>query len=98
LEGVPAIVDLVKDKGGKPETWLPFYGGKVPAAEAALAIGPMPRAMDCGDLHEEAGHISEYIVASLLAGDGLEEERVRRGVFDGSGGGTGDPHPHRHGL
>lgn len=71
MEGIPALVDLVKDKGGKPESILPFYGGRVPAAEAALAIGPMPRAMDCGDLHEEAGHVSEYIVASLLAATGL---------------------------
>lgn len=72
MEGVPAVVDLVKDKGGKPETVLPFYGGRVPASEAALAIGPMPRAMDCGELHEEAGHIGEYIVASLLAATGLK--------------------------
>lgn len=73
MDGIPAIVELVKDRGGKPETMLPFYGGKVPAAEAALAIGPMPRAMDCGDLHEEAGHVSEYIVASLLAATGLRQ-------------------------
>ncbi|RZL87686.1 MAG: MmgE/PrpD family protein [Variovorax sp.] len=71
MDGIPGIVDLVKDNGGKGETVLPFYGGRVPATEAALAIGPMPRAMDCGDLHEEAGHISEYIVASLLAATGL---------------------------
>jgi 2-methylcitrate dehydratase PrpD len=76
MDGIPEIVDLVKDRGGKPETMLPFYGGKVPAAEAALAIGPMPRAMDCGDLHEEAGHVSEYIVASLLAATGLRPEGV----------------------
>lgn len=71
MDGIPAVVDLVKDRGGKPESVIPFYGGMVPAAEAALAIGPMPRAMDCGDLHEEAGHVSEYIVASLLAAAGL---------------------------
>lgn len=53
---------------------MPFYGGRVPAAEAALAIGPMPRAMDCGDLHEEAGHVSEYVVASLLAATGLRPD------------------------
>ncbi|WP_370937514.1 MmgE/PrpD family protein [Amycolatopsis sp. cg13] len=74
MDGIPAIADLVRDKGGKPETPLPFYGGRVPAAEAALAIGPMPRAMDCGDLHEEAGHVSEYIVASLLAATGLRSD------------------------
>ncbi|MHC1562493.1 MmgE/PrpD family protein [Actinomycetospora sp. C-140] len=71
MDGIAEIVDLVVDRGGKPESLLPFHGGRVPAAEAALAIGPMPRAMDCGDLHEEAGHISEYVVASLLAATGL---------------------------
>ena len=71
MDGIPAIVEMVKDKGGTPQSVLPFYGGRVPATEAALAIGPMPRAMDCGDLHEEAGHISEYIVACLLAATGL---------------------------
>lgn len=74
MAGVPEIVALVKEKGGAAQTPLPFYGGKVPAAEAALAIGPMPRAMDCGDLHEEAGHVTEYIVASLLAATGLREK------------------------
>lgn len=71
MEGVPAIVDLVKERGGRPDTPLPFYGGRVPAHEAALAMGPMPRAMDCGDLHEEAGHVTEYIVPTLLAATGL---------------------------
>lgn len=74
MDGIPAIVDLVKSKGGEPQSVLPFYGGRVPAAEAALAIGPMPRAMDCGDLHEEAGHVGEYIVASLLAATGLRPQ------------------------
>ncbi|WP_197061961.1 MmgE/PrpD family protein [Sinomonas humi] len=71
LEGIAEIVELVKEKGGAEQSVIPFYGGRVPAAEAALAIGPMPRAMDCGDLHEEAGHVSEYIVASLFAATGL---------------------------
>ncbi|SAK81510.1 MmgE/PrpD family protein [Caballeronia catudaia] len=71
MEGIPAIVSLVKERGGNPQTPLPFYGGRVPANEAALAMGPMPRAMDCGDLHEEAGHVTEYIVPTLLAATGL---------------------------
>jgi 2-methylcitrate dehydratase PrpD len=73
MDGIAEVVELVKEKGGAPQSLIPFYGGRVPAAEAALAIGPMPRAMDCGDLHEEAGHISEYVVASLLAASGLRE-------------------------
>lgn len=71
MEGIPAIVELVKERGGRPDTPLPFYGGRVPAHEAALAMGPMPRAMDCGDLHEEAGHVTEYVVPTLLAATGL---------------------------
>lgn len=39
MDGIPAIVEMVKDKGGTPQSVLPFYGGRVPATEAALAIG-----------------------------------------------------------
>ncbi len=74
MEGVPSVVELVKDKGGKPESIIPFYGGKVPASEGGLAIGPMSRAMDLGDVHEEAGHCSEYIVPALLAATGLKDK------------------------
>jgi 2-methylcitrate dehydratase PrpD len=72
MEGIPAIVEFVKEKGGKPESIIPLYGGKVPASEAGLAIGTMSRAMDLGDIHEEAGHCSEYIVPALLAAMGLK--------------------------
>jgi len=71
MEGITSVVDLVKDKGGKPESIIPFYGGKVPASEAALAIGPMARAMDMGDGHDEAGHASEFTFPALLAATGL---------------------------
>lgn len=74
MEGVPTIVDLVKERGGKPETYLPFYGGKVPASEAGLALGPMARAMDMGQVHEEAGHCSEYVLPALLAATGLKAQ------------------------
>ena len=74
MEGIPAIVDLVKSKGGKPESIIPFYGGKVPASEAGFAIGPMSRAMDLGDVHEEALHSSEYTVPALLAAAGLKDK------------------------
>jgi len=74
MEGIPAIVDLVKDRGGKPESIIPFYGDKVPASEAGLAVGPMARAMDMGQVHEEAGHCSEHIVPVLLAATGLKNK------------------------
>jgi len=74
MEAIPELVDLVKKKGGKPESFIPFYGGKVPASEAGLAIGPMARAMDFGDVHDEASHASEYIFAVLLAVCGLRKK------------------------
>lgn len=73
MEGIPVVVDLVKEKAGKPESVIPFYGGKVPASEAAFAIGPMSRAMDMGDAHQEGGHCSEYIFPALLAATGLKD-------------------------
>jgi 2-methylcitrate dehydratase PrpD len=72
MEGIPDLVDFVKEKGGKPESLLPFYGGRLPASETGLALGPMSRAMDLGDIHEEAGHCSEYILPALLASAGLK--------------------------
>ena len=74
MEGIPAVVDMVKSKGGKPESFIPFYGDKVPASEAGMAIGPMSRAMDLGDVHEEAAHSSEYTIPTLLAATGLKEK------------------------
>jgi 2-methylcitrate dehydratase PrpD len=73
FEGVPQIVSYVKEKGGKPDTYLPFYGGKVPAPEAGLALGTMARAMDLGQVHEEAAHNSEYTLPALLAITGLKD-------------------------
>ncbi|MFC2019238.1 MmgE/PrpD family protein [Chloroflexota bacterium] len=74
MEGIPAMVNFVKDRGGKPESIIPFYGGRVPASEAGLAIGPMSRAMDLGDIHVEAGHCSEYTIPALLAATGLKDK------------------------
>lgn len=73
MEGVQPLVDYVREKGGNPEALIPFYGGKVPASEAALPIGTMARAMDLGQVHEEAGHCSEYIVPALIASAGLKK-------------------------
>lgn len=74
MTGISEVVNLVREKGGKPESILPFYGDKVPASEAGFALGPMSRAMDCGQVHAEAGHCSEFIVPALLATTGLKEK------------------------
>lgn len=72
-EAIAEIVDFVKTQGGKPESFIPFYGGKVPASMAAFALGPMTRAIDMGDVHEGASHTSEYIFPALLAATGLSK-------------------------
>src|SRR4030067_2814759 len=51
LEAIPTVVDFVKDKGGKPQSIIPFYGGKGLASEAAFALGPMARAQGLGDVN-----------------------------------------------
>lgn len=73
MDGISDVIDFVREKGGKPESLIPVFGGRVPASEAALAIGPMARAMDYGDMNMVAGHCSEYILPSLLATLGLRE-------------------------
>ena len=62
-EGCKAVVELVKGFGGKKESTVWVYGGRVPAPLAGLAIGPMARARDLGDVHENGGgHVTEYIL------------------------------------
>lgn len=72
MEGIQLLVDYVREKGGNPQAPILFYGGKVPASEAAIPIGTMARAMDLGQVHDEAGHCSEYIVPALIAAASLK--------------------------
>ena len=65
-EGIKPVVDLVSDCGGKQESTIWVYGGKYPALMAALAIGPMCRAIDMGDVHPVGAHTGEYIIPALL--------------------------------
>lgn len=72
--GIREVVYFVKEKGGRPESPILFYGGRVPASEAAFAIGPMARAIDMGDVSIEASHTAEYTLPALLAAVGLKEK------------------------
>lgn len=78
-EGCRAVVDQVREWGGKGESGIWIYGGRAPAPLAALAIGTMARARDLGDIHEnDGGHISEYIVPTAFsAAEGLGQVRGR---------------------
>ncbi|MDR2188058.1 MAG: MmgE/PrpD family protein [Azonexus sp.] len=79
-ETIPELVDYVRECGGKEESLLPFYGGKYPAASVALALAPMSRALDMGDVHmgwpeqgfSVIGHTAEYTLPTLLAASGLK--------------------------
>jgi len=51
FDGIPQVVEMVKEKGGKPESHIPFYGGMVPASEAGMALAPMARAIDFAAIH-----------------------------------------------
>lgn len=74
MDGIPQVVELVRENGGKPESNIILYGGKVPAAEAGMAIGPMARAVDWSTIHPEAMHTSEHTLPTLLAALGLRKK------------------------
>ena len=62
------VAGLVKDWGGKPESSVLIFGGKVPAPLAALANSTMARARDVGNTHMRANvHPSEYVIPPALA-------------------------------
>jgi len=79
-EAIPEVVDYVRAMGGAAESWLPFHGGRFPAASVGLALAPMSRALDMGDVHmgwseygfSVLGHTAEYTLPCLLACAGLK--------------------------
>ena len=63
-----AFVDLAKEMGGKAESTLIAFGGKVPAATAAFVNGAMVHCLDYDDVVYESGyHPSGAVVAAGLA-------------------------------
>jgi 2-methylcitrate dehydratase PrpD len=66
--GCPEVVDLLKGWGGKPESTIMSYGGKVPAPMAALANSMMMHALDFDDtLDESALHANVSVLPAALA-------------------------------
>ena len=65
---VKALVDLVKEGGGKEESTIWGFGGKVPAWMAAYANGAMAHALDYDDVYDENGvHPSATAVPAAMA-------------------------------
>lgn len=66
--GCREIVELVKEGGGKEESTILGYGGKVPAWMAAFANGSMAHALDYDDtLDAGATHIGPGTIPAALA-------------------------------
>lgn len=73
--GISETLDLALAIGGMEEATVWVSGERLPASQAAFVNGPMARALDMGDVHEEAGHVGEYILPALLAAAELREQR-----------------------
>lgn len=67
MDVMPGIVDLAKDWGGKEESTLIGFGGKVPAPTAAFVNGAMGHGLDFDDHLPEGHHPSVAVVPALLA-------------------------------
>ena len=66
--GTEGLVNMVLGWGGKPESSLVVFGGKVPAPYAALVNCSMARAHDYDDFHDRAMlHTTGNIVPACLA-------------------------------
>jgi 2-methylcitrate dehydratase PrpD len=70
--GNPELVNLMRGEGGKEEATILVYGGKIPAANAAMVNSIMARSFDFGPVSPLVdgvscpGHISETTVPTAL--------------------------------
>ena len=66
-EGCQAVVNQVKEWGGKEEATILIHGGKVPACNAVLANSTMARALDICDAMIPGMHIGSSSIPTALA-------------------------------
>jgi 2-methylcitrate dehydratase PrpD len=64
---VRAVIDIVKESGGKPECTLLGFGGKAPAMMAALANGALAHCLDYDDQTPWGQHTASSIVPAVFA-------------------------------
>lgn len=67
MDAMPAIVELTSEWGGKPESTLFGFGGKLPAVSAAFINGSMGHGLDYDDHLPEGHHPSVTVLPALLA-------------------------------
>ena len=66
--GVPAIVGLTKDWGGREEATIWFHGGKVPGPAATFVNSVQTHALDLDDFHAPSiTHITSVVVPAAFA-------------------------------
>ena len=64
---VSALVDLVQQNAGRPESTILGFGGRVPAAEAAFANGAMAHCLDFDDRTPWGAHADSSSVPAAFA-------------------------------
>jgi len=64
---VRAVIDIVKESGGKPECTVLGFGGKAPAMMAALANGALAHCLDYDDQTPWGQHTASSIVPAVFA-------------------------------
>lgn len=65
--GCSAVLDLVREEGGKKESTIMMHGDKVPAQNAALVNATMARALDFEPCGAAASHANAPAVATAFA-------------------------------
>lgn len=66
--GVKEVLELVQYWGGKAQSTIPVFGGKVPAPESALVFGSMAHSRDFDDYHPlDGAHCGSVIIPAALA-------------------------------
>ena len=67
--GCAEVVKMIKEQGGRPDSSILIYGGKVPAQEAAFANSMMIHGRDFDDTHEggAGAHCNVSVLPAALA-------------------------------
>ncbi|MBI4189577.1 MAG: MmgE/PrpD family protein [Betaproteobacteria bacterium] len=80
--GCGDVVQLIKEQGGRSDSSILVYGGKVPAQEAAFANSMMIHALDFDDSHEGqvGAHCNVTVLPAALALAPVEYDVALRAV------------------
>jgi 2-methylcitrate dehydratase PrpD len=62
-----AVIELIKEEQGRPDSTIINYGKKVPSSNAALANGTMMHSADFDDVNEVGGHPGAIVVSTALS-------------------------------